>query len=323
MVKHLEKAYFQMASLLEAGLPIVRSLKVVAENQKGRLRKAFAFLEDRVSSGSQLNEAMAEKRRVFAPVDVTMVAAAEESGNLPDTFKMLADWYELRIKLRRKLIGGLAFPVFILHLAVFIANLTPMFLGTITPAQYVRICFTMLGLLWGIFFAIRLLIALTPKRGLIRLPFDTFVLFIPLLRKPLYNMALARFCRSFYMLYSAGIPITRASELAVNLTGNLVVTRLVAGAARKAQAGDDMSGGFNKHYLPVEFYSLWETGEESGTLDKMSLHLAKMYEDLASHGFDVLVFWLPRLFYLLLLLYMALLVVRGFGMIFQRTFNFD
>ena len=322
MVKHLEKAYFQMASMFEAGLPIVRSLKIVAENQKGRLKKIFAFLEDRVSSGSQLNEAMAQKRHTFAPVDVTMVAAAEESGNLPATFKMLADWYELRVKIRRKLISGLTFPVFILHIAVFVGGLTPMFLGNITPAQYIRICFTTLGLLWGIFVAIRLLISLTPKRGLIRLPFDTFVLFIPMLRKPLFHMALARFCRSFYMLYSAGIPITRASELAVNLTGNLVVTKFVAGAARKAQDGDDMSGGFNRHYLPTELYSLWETGEESGTLDKMSLHLAKMYEDLADHGFDVFVFWLPRLFYLLVILYTAFLVVRGFGMIFSRTLNF-
>jgi len=311
-----------MATLLEAGLPIVRSLKIVSAGQTGRLRKTFNFLEGRVSAGSQLNEAMAEKRRIFSPFDVTMVAAAEESGNLPDTFKMLADWYEMRVKLRRKLIGGLAFPVFILHLAVFIANLTPMFLGAVTPAQYIRICFTTLGLLWGIFFAISLLKALIPKRGLIRLPFDALVLFIPLLRKPLFHMALARFCRSFYMLYSAGIPITRAAELAVNLTGNLVVTKLVAGTAKSARAGDDMFLGFNKDYLPVELYSLWQTGEESGTLDKMSLHLAKMYDDLAEHGFSVFAFWVPRLFYLCVLLYMVLLILKGYGIIFSRTLNF-
>jgi MSHA biogenesis protein MshG len=318
MVKHLEKAYFQMASLLEAGLPILRSLKTVSENQTHRLRKTFAFLEDRVSSGSQLNEAMAEKRRVFAPFDVTMVAAAEESGDLSATFRMLADWYELRVKLRQKLIGSLTLPVFVLHIAIFIAELTPMLLGLITPAQYVQICFTKLAFIWGVFIAIYLFVKILPKRGIIRFPFDAFVLYIPLLRKPLFHLALARFCRSFYMLYSAGIPITRVAELAVNLTGNQLISRFVAGTARRVQSGDDMSRGFNKDHLPAELYSLWETGEESGTLDKMSLHLAKMYGDLADNGFNVLVFWLPRIFYFLVILYMALLILRNLGLLFSR-----
>ncbi len=316
MVKHLEKAYFQMATLLEAGVPIVRSLKTVAEGQTGRLRKTFTFLEDCLSSGSQLNEAMARKRRIFAPFDITMVAAAEESGNLPANFKMLADWYELRVKLRRKLIGGLTLPVFVLHLAIFVAELTPMFLGLISPIQYCQICFTKLAWLWGIFIVVHLLIKLIPKRGIIRLPFDVFVLFIPMLRKPLFNLALSRFCRSFYMLYSAGIPITKAAELAVNLTGNQLVSRFVAGTARSVQAGRDMSSGFSRDRLPVELYSLWQTGEESGTLDKMSLHLAKMYNDLADHGFDVFIFWLPRFVYLLIALYILSLIARNLGMVF-------
>jgi type II secretory pathway component PulF len=318
MVKHLEKAYFQMAALLDAGLPIVRSLKIVSENQIGPLRKAFMFLEDRVSSGSQLNEAMAEKRRVFLPFDITMVAAAEESGDLPATFRMLADWYELRVKIRRKLIGGLTLPVFVLHLAIFIAELTPMFLGAITPAQYIRICFTRVAVFWGILIAAYIFVKILPKRGIIRLPFDTFVLFIPLLRKPLYHLALARFCRSFYMLYSAGIPITRAAGLAVNLTGNLAVSKFLAGTARSAEAGEPMYSGFSRQFLPAELYSLWETGEESGTLDRMSLHLAKMFDDLADHGFDVFVFWLPRFFYFFVSMYIILLIFRNLGMIGTR-----
>jgi type II secretory pathway component PulF len=322
MVKHIEEAYFQMAAVLEAGLPILRSLNTVSANQTHRLRRVFAFLEDCVSSGSQLNEAMARKRRIFAPFDITMVAAAEESGNLPATFRMLADWYGLRVTLRRKLIGGLTLPVFVLHLAIFVAELTPMFLGVITPAQYIQICFTKLAFIWGIFIAVYLFVKVLPKRGILRLLFDDFVLFIPLLRKPLYHLALARFCRSFYMLYSAGIPITRAAELAVDLTGNLAVSRYLAGTARSVRAGYDMSGGFNKDRLPVELYSLWQTGEESGTLDKMSLHLAKMYDDLAGHGFNVFIFWLPRFVYLLIAIYILLLIARNLSMVFGRAYGF-
>jgi type II secretory pathway component PulF len=316
MVKNIEQTYFQMATLLDAGMPIVRSLQTVAAGQTGRLRKAFTFLEDQISSGSQLNEAMAKKRRTFVPLDTTMVAAAEESGNLPATFKMLADWYEMRVKLRRKLIGGFMLPVFVLHLAIFIGELTPMFLGYISPMQYLEICLTKLGKLWGIFFAVYILVKIMPKSGIIRLPFDALMLVIPLLRKPLYHLALSRFCRSFYMLYSSGIPIINAAELATNLTGNVVVSWFVAGAAKSAVAGRPMYTGFNRQFLPVELFSLWETGEESGELDKMSLHLAKTFEDQAEHEFNVFISWLPKIFYLLVVIYILLLLARNAAMVF-------
>jgi type II secretory pathway component PulF len=316
MVRHIEKAYFQMATLLDAGIPITRSLQTVAAGLRGRLNKAFTFLDEQVSQGLQLNEAMAKKRRIFAPLDITMVAAAEESGNLPTTFKMLADWYELQVKLRRKLFGGMMLPVVVLHLAIFLAELTPLFLGYITPDQYLRICFTKLAWVWGIYLAVRILLKLMPKRGVLRLPFDSFVLIIPLLGRPLYHLALSRFCRSFYMLYSAGIPIINAAELATNLTGNNFVSILVKGAAKSARSGRPMYQGFNRQLLPVELFSLWETGEESGKLDDMTIHLAKMYEDLANHGFDVLVFWLPRIVYGIVVLYILAMIGRNLRMIY-------
>ncbi len=316
MVKHIEKAYFQMATLLDAGMPIVRSLQTVAAGQTGRLRKAFTFLEDQISSGSQLNEAMAKKRRIFAPFDVTLVAAAEESGNLPATFKMLADWYELRVKLRRRVIGGLMLPVFVLHLAVLLGPLPFLFLGRISLEQYLSDCFRILAWLWGVYLVVRLLLKLIPKHGVVRLPFDALVLFIPLLRKPLYHLALSRFCRSFYMLYSSGIPITNAAELAANLTGNLLVSDLVAGAAKSAHAGRPMYSGFSRQFLPVELFSLWETGEESGMLDNTTLHLAKMYEDRAEQGFNTFVFWFPKLVYVAVMIYEIWLISRNLGFVF-------
>ena len=316
MVKGIDKVYYQMATLLDAGLPITRSLQTVASGLKGRLKKVFTFLDDQVSCGSQIHEAMEKKRKIFAPLDITMVAAAEESGNLPATFKMLADWYELQVKLRRKLIGGMVFPVFILHLAVFLGPLPLLFLGRITLDHYLGGCFSILAWLWGIFIAVRLLLKLIPKRGVIRMPFDSLLLITPLLRRPLYHLALSRFCRSFYMLYSAGLPITNAAELATNLTGNTFVSKLVAGAAKSVYAGRPMYQGFNRQLLPVELFSLWESGEESGMLDRTAEHLAKMYEERAIHGFEVFVFWLPKIVYVAVMIYEIWLIARNMGMIY-------
>ncbi|MFA5424301.1 MAG: type II secretion system F family protein, partial [Phycisphaerae bacterium] len=246
MVKHIDKAYYQLAAMLDAGLPILRTLNTLAQSYRGRLHKIFSFLENQVAQGSQLNEAMAQKRSVFPPFDITMVAAAEESGNLPDTFKMLADWYELQLKIRRRLIGGFAFPVLIFHIAVFVGQLPAMFAGGMSFDQYLWICFTTLILFWGVIIGLILLVKKMPKQGTLRLLFDSALMLIPLLRKPLYHLSISRFCRSFYMLYSAGVPITNAAELASKNTGNLYVSQLVAGTSKSVYAGQPMHKGLSR-----------------------------------------------------------------------------
>jgi MSHA biogenesis protein MshG len=322
MIKHIEKAYFQMATLLDAGLPITRSLQIIAQGFRGRLKKTFTFLHDHVEQGSQLNEAMNEKRHFFDPLDVTMVAAAEESGNLGTTFKMLADWYELQVKIRRKILGGLAFPAFVLFIGVFAGYAPDLVLGSITGLQYLRICLTRLAVFAAIVAVPFVVPKIMPKRGFIRLPFDSFLLLVPLLRKPLYNLALARYCRCFYMLYSAGIPIVNAARLATDLTGNRFVSGLLKGAADSASAGEPMHKGFSRSFLPLEMLSLWEVGEESGKLDDATLHLAKMYQDKADFGFDVLAYWMPRIVYAFVSVYLIMMIFRNFAMISGRLGGF-
>jgi type II secretory pathway component PulF len=211
----------------------------------------------------------------------------------------------------------MVFPVFVLHLAVFLGPLPLLFLGRITLDHYLGGCFSILAWLWGIFIAVRLLLKLIPKHGVIRVPFDSLLLIIPLLRRPLFHLALSRFCRSFYMLYSAGLPITNAAELATGLTGNTFVSKLVAGAAKSAYAGRPMYQGFNRQLLPVELFSLWESGEESGMLDRTAEHLAKMYEERAIHGFEVFVFWLPKIAYAIVAYYMLKLIGINLRMIYR------
>lgn len=316
MLKHIDKAYYQLAAMLDAGLPILRTLNTLAESYRGRLHKIFSFLENQVAQGSRLNEAMAQKRSVFPPFDITMVSAAEESGNLPDTFKMLADWYELQLKIRRRLIGGFALPVLIFHFAVFIGQVPLVVAGVFTLDECLRLCFATIAVFWLILIGPILLVKAMPRRGMMRLIFDSSLMLIPLLRKPLYHLSISRFCRSFYMLYAAGVPIAEAAKLASNNTGNLYVSHFVSGTSQSISAGRPMHKGLSRR-LPLDVISLWETGEESGTLDKTSLHLAKMYEDRADLGFKILVDWLPKIFYFGVAVYMIMLIARNFGMIYS------
>ena len=77
-----------------------------------------------------------------------------------------------------------------------------------------------------------------------------------------------------------------------------------------------MYQGFNRQLLPVELFSLWESGEESGMLDTTAEHLAKLYEDRANHGFDVFISWLPKIVYLVVAYFLIKMIFRNLGMIY-------
>lgn len=316
MYKQREQIYYQSATLLDAGLPVTRSLETVADGQAGRYKKAVDQLLDEVGGGSQLNIAMLNNRRVFGDFDIKMVEAAEQSGNLSDTFKMLAKWYSYHVRLLRKLLGGMVFPVLILHLAVFLGPLSSFFMGNMTSEYYLNSRLVLLGYLWGGGLGIYLLVKIIPKRGTIRLTFDTALQVIPLLGKALRNMAFGRFCRSFNMLYKSGVPIVTAAELAVDMTGNALISKLLAGTVDSVQAGRPMYKGFSKQLIPFELIASWESGEESGSLDFTSEHMAKTYEDLAERNFNELIFWIPKIFYGCVMIYIIYQIAKGFGAVY-------
>ncbi|MBN1393026.1 MAG: type II secretion system F family protein [Sedimentisphaerales bacterium] len=280
----LASVYGQLATLLGAGMPMTRSLDIIVNGCRGRLKKVFSAIDRDIGQGSQLHEAMAEHKSVFAPFDVAICRAAEQSGNLAESMKMLEQWYDFRAGMIRMLLSGLAYPLFILHIGFFLGPLPSAILGKTSWDTYFGNVLTALALLWGIVFVLFWLLKLLPQRGIVRKVFDFFLLQIPLLGRAIRDMAYARFCRSFYMLYSSGIPIVDAASTAVNMSGNAVVTMRLEGGAESVCSGEVMHKGFSKS-VPMEIRNLWEVGEESGELDKTSRKLADMYLDSSQRWF--------------------------------------
>ena len=99
--------YHDLSVLLEAGLPILRSLDTVTAGLQGRLHKIFSEVRDSISKGNSVSEAMTKYKKAFGKLDVMLVEAAEKSGNLPMCFKLLSNWYEFRLRSRRIMIKGL------------------------------------------------------------------------------------------------------------------------------------------------------------------------------------------------------------------------
>jgi type IV pilus assembly protein PilC len=306
----LASIYGQLGTLIGAGMPVMRSLDIIVNGSRGKLKRVFSAIARDVNGGSQLHEAMAKHKNIFAPFDIAICRAAEWSGNLAEVMKMLGQWYDFRVGMTRMLLSGMAFPLFILHIGLFLGALPFAILGKISWNTYFGNILITLAFFWGIIFIFFWLLKLLPQKGIARKVFDFLVLQIPVLGRAMRDMAYARFCKSFYILYSSGIPIVDAASTAVNMSGNAAVTMRLEGAIVSIRAGEAMYKGFSKS-VPMEIRNLWEVGEESGELDKTSRKLAGMYLESSQRWFNEFVSWLPKLVYIGILIYLTIIVLRN------------
>jgi type IV pilus assembly protein PilC len=303
MAKNLAATYHNLSVMLDAGVPLLRSLNTIASGERPRMRKAFQTLADGVSQGNPLAEAMSQNPKLFNPVDVMLIQAAETSGNLPELIGLLGKWHESSRRMLRRLRSGMYLPILILTLAAFVAPLPGFILGGWRMGDYLLAALRILLLFWIPAGIIILIIRKTPKTGPLRRILDHIVLRIPLLGNAMYRLAISRYCWVFHMLCKAGVPITDCVEMAVSATGNAVVGDMFRPAIHSVRAGDSINRGFSKK-LPKELVEMWRIGEEAGTLDNVTRRLAENNAEAAEFSLSEFARWFPRFVYLLVCLMM-------------------
>jgi type IV pilus assembly protein PilC len=306
--------YHDLAVLLDAGLPIIKSLDTVSEGLQGHLRKSFSDISKSVSQGNTFADSMAKYPKVFARLDLMLVKSAELSGELPNCFKMLSNWYEFRNRIKGILISGLILPILIFHIMVFIVPLPSMVLGKISTTEYMMQIAKVLGLLYLLIGIALAVYHSVPNKGLFRTLLDALTLRIPILGQAVRQLSICRYCRGFNMLYKAGVPIKDCAAQATELTGNLIIADIFQGGAASIAAGDMAYKGFSNR-LPLDYLNIWQTGEEIGELDKMVDKIAEIAGDRAELLFTEFARWLPRLLYALVCIVMIIQILKMAGSI--------
>ena len=304
--------YHDLAVMLEAGLPILRSLDTVTAGLQGNMKKVFSDVRKSVSQGESISEAMAKHKKAFGKLDVMLVHAAEISGNLPECFKSLTNWYEFRNRLHRTIKAGLILPIFILNIGAFIIPLPGMLLGNITFVGYFFRVFKVLAFFYISFLIILVIYKLMRSERGLSVILDIFLLRLPILGKALLQLSICRYCRAFNMLYKAGVPITESLAQAPELAGNSVVSGLFEGGAISAAAGNTACDGFSNR-LPSEYLNLWQIGEETGELEKTVDKIAEIAGDNAYLLLSLCARWFPIIIYVLICIWMILQVFRGYA----------
>ncbi len=306
--------YHNLSVMLEAGVPVVRSLNAVTAGLEGKLQKAFQAVAKDVLSGKQIAEAMAKHPKVFGELDVLVIKAAEVSGNQGECFKLLSQWYDFARRLKYIFISGMILPVILIHLAAVISPLPDLILSRITVLEYIIRAARILALLYVPVLVIFGILRFTPKTGTFRRLLDNLTLRIPLLGQAIRKLGISRYCRTFHMLCKAAVPVDKCAHTASMMTGNAVIMDLFKGGAESVKKGEPVSAGFSRK-LPLELLDLWHVGEETGKLEDATRRLADMYADSAEQMLTEFYKWLPKVIYFLIGILIAILILRGFAMI--------
>jgi type II secretory pathway component PulF len=310
MDKDLAVIYYNLSIMLDAGMSILKSLNSAAAGSKGGLGKTLSVVARDLSKGSSLAEEMAKYPRVFASLDVITVETAETSGDLPRAFKLLSQWYEFRIRLKRIVISGLMLPLVILHVAAFVIPLRVL-MGRLTLQDYLTTVVKTLAILYVPVVIVVATYYLIRRSGRGRRLWDAFVLRIPILGQAVRQLALSRYCRAFNMLLRAGVPITACAQKAADASGSAVMAELLREGAESARAGNMVCEGFGRK-LPADFVELWRTGEEVGELDNTVARLAENTSETGERLAMEFCKWVPRIIYFIVVILMALFIITSY-----------
>ena len=299
-----EKAVFasKLAALVDAGVPIVRSLDLMATQQKlPMFKRALTKVSLDVNEGIALATALRQWPKVFDQLSIAMVEAGEAGGVLDEALKRLAKLLEDNAKLQNQIKGALGYPIAVLVIAILVflgmtIFLIPTFagifedLGAELPA-FTRLLVDLSALLRSsaslyavgvILLAIWMLNRFYATHNG-RRTIDRLMLKLPLFGELILMTATAQFCRIFSSLMRAGVPILMSMEISSEATGNAIISDAILASRGMVQECVLLSNALiRQKVLPDMALNMLAIGEETGEMDKMLSKVADFYEDEVS-----------------------------------------
>ncbi|MEM1185621.1 MAG: type II secretion system F family protein [Planctomycetota bacterium] len=292
----LGTAYAQLADLLRAGVPVMRTLQLLGRQRtKPALATAFRHLADRVADGAELSEAMGDHPGVFPQVHVAMVRAGEQGGFLEDVFEQLGKFVTAEAELKAKVIGSLTYPtillvVMALVLAVIFGFFVPLFepmferipeLPLVTKVVFgISDAVTVYGPVTALVVSlVGFVFWRLSKRPDVSRAIIVAKTSSPGLGELIRQLACARFCRLLGMMESGGVPLLTAMKISRDAAGNLLMEEAIDEAAEAVRGGDSLASPLAKSGLfPEDVIEMIAVGEAAGNIDQVLLNVAETIE---------------------------------------------
>lgn len=304
----------QLSTLQDAGLPILRSLRILQEQQKsGTFKRVIGYVGDDIEGGSTLSEAMGRFPRTFNRLFVNMVAAGETGGVLDLILSRIADFMEKAQKLKSRVKGAMIYPIVVLTAAFSILlmlmwKVIPSFSQVLQEmtegAELPKLTRVVLGVSdwiakgpewtpkiygvpiggWAVLvvtpFIIVFLLRAARRCRIGRLILDTIKLKLPVVGQLTSKVAVTRWTRTLGTLISAGVPILDAINVTRETAGNEVYANMLGNVHNSIRQGDTFAGPLRQSKtVDLIISNMVAVGEETGDLDKMLLKVADNYDE--------------------------------------------
>jgi type IV pilus assembly protein PilC len=288
----------QFATLLHAGVPIIRSLDSLRDQTVNPvLKDIIQQIRNDVMGGMSLADAMARHPKVFSPLYVSMVRVAEATGNMEEVLSRIASFIDYEMTMKGRIKGSMWYPALVLTVAlavliVLFFFVMPTFknifseMGAELPTiTRIAMSFTDWLLHWWftiplVLFAIYLFYLIYRRIPTGRYQIDLLKLKIPIFGQLSHKMALSRFARTFSTLLSAGVPMLRALEIVRDVVGNSVFAAAVSALRESIRDGYKLSTPMaNYEIFPSMVVQMVDTGEEAGNLPEMVEEIATFYDE--------------------------------------------
>ena len=323
----------QLATLVDAGLPLMRGLTVLGKQEKNRnMAGCINHLADAVAGGSTFSEGLGQHPKIFDKLYVNMVKAGELGGVLELVLNRLAEYQEKAQKLKNKIIAAMVYPVVVIVIAVLIL----VFLMVVIVPKFEKIFAEMLGgaqlpaltryvigfsewvgkwwwalaIGFAILFITWKLIGAT-KGG--RRAIDRMALRMPVFGPIQLKSSIARFTRTLGTLVTSGVPILQALNITRDTAGNVIVANAIDNVHAAVREGDSVVTPLEaSRIFPPMVISMVDVGEETGQLPDMLLKVADVYDDEVDNAVDGMTSLIEPIMIVLLALIVGTIVVALF-----------
>jgi type IV pilus assembly protein PilC len=289
----------QFSVMIDAGLPLVQCLEILAGQQENKVfQKVLTGTRSSVEGGSTLSAAMRQYEKVFDALYVNLVEAGETGGILDTILQRLSTYIEKNVKLKRAVKSAMVYPIVVLSVAgsvivLLLWKVVPIFatlfagLGVALPlpTRIVIGLSNFIGSIFGllIFFAVvGIVVGLKVWYGtpVGRMTIDRTLLKIPVVGLLLRKIAVARFTRTLGTLISSGVPILEGLEITARTAGNAVIEKALMEVRKALEAGRNLSDPLkDANVFPGMVTQMIGVGEQTGAMDAMLQKIADFYED--------------------------------------------
>lgn len=289
----------QFSVMIDAGLPLVQCLEILAGQQENKtFQKMLNSVRGSVEGGATLSASMKQHEKVFDPLYYNMVEAGETGGILDTILQRLSTYIEKNVKLKRQVKSAMIYPISVLGIAagviiLLLWKVVPIFVTLFNgldvqlplPTRIVIGLSNFIGSIYGLMIlvvavgagiAVKFWYGTPPGRMMI----DSLILKAPVVGMVLRKIAVARFTRTLGTLISSGVPILEGLDITARTSGNAVVEKAIAETRKAVEAGRSLVDPLKEtDVFPGMVTQMIGVGEQTGAMDAMLQKIADFYED--------------------------------------------